>query len=280
MYKRVLAAVNQHLNSEVAARYAAQLARAVGAKLSIAFVAEKGLSPSALKAAEAAVARLFQAAVAMGVEAEAVAETGEPVREIGKIVKAGKVDIAFVSARREDVQRRFYAGTAARRLLLGLPCSAALVRVAHAGRIQPGKILLPIGSRVNRVEERAYFTANLAKAFDASVFVFHVHKPVSKFFHGEVHLSPVEWERRLPGDVKHFMEHLRRHGVDPSGSSAAGRAGRAITLEAFAKRHDLIVMGASRRSLISSILRGNPVEEVLRETPCDLIILRPGRENP
>jgi nucleotide-binding universal stress UspA family protein len=35
-------------------------------------------------------------------------------------------------------------------------------------------------------------------------------------------------------------------------------------------------MGASERSLLKSIIRGNPVEEVLRETPCNLIILRPG----
>jgi len=38
-------------------------------------------------------------------------------------------------------------------------------------------------------------------------------------------------------------------------------------------------MGASERSLLSSILKGNPVEEVLRETPCDLIILKPRHEN-
>jgi nucleotide-binding universal stress UspA family protein len=34
-------------------------------------------------------------------------------------------------------------------------------------------------------------------------------------------------------------------------------------------------MGASERSLLSSFIRGNPVENVLRETTCDLIILRP-----
>ncbi|MEW6054190.1 MAG: hypothetical protein AB1552_10465 [Nitrospirota bacterium] len=37
-------------------------------------------------------------------------------------------------------------------------------------------------------------------------------------------------------------------------------------------------MGASERSLLGGIVRGNPVEEVLRETPCNLIILGPKRD--
>jgi hypothetical protein len=37
-------------------------------------------------------------------------------------------------------------------------------------------------------------------------------------------------------------------------------------------------MGASERSLLRSIISDNPVENVLRETPCNLIILRPSLE--
>ncbi|HDH02033.1 MAG TPA: hypothetical protein ENH17_02765 [Nitrospirae bacterium] len=54
---------------------------------------------------------------------------------------------------------------------------------------------------------------------------------------------------------------------------------RSITIEAASKRHDLIIMGASERSLPASILKGNPVEDVLRETPCNLIILKPRHED-
>ena len=54
------------------------------------------------------------------------------------------------------------------------------------------------------------------------------------------------------------------------GGSVPGSIGRMIAIEAFSKRHDLIIMGASQRSLLSSILKGNPVEEVLRNTPVTL----------
>ena len=58
-----------------------------------------------------------------------------------------------------------------------------------------------------------------------------------------------------------------------------GAVGKSITIEGAAKRHDLIVMGASQRSLWASFLKGNPVEDVLRQTPCDLIILNPKHED-
>ena len=275
MYKKILAAINEHLNSEVAAGYAIALAKAAGAKLYLAFVAERGLSPSALKAAEEAMARLFQRAAEMAVEAEAITETGDPVKKIREIVMREGVDITFASTRKADIKRRFYAGTVSRKLSLSLPCSVALVRVVHAGRVHPQKILVPLRARVDHVEERAYFSAMLARAFEGEVYPFHVHKPISKFFHGEVHLTPVEWEKRLPKDISAFIEELKKYGVAHLGVSARGRAGRAIAIEALLKRHDLIVMGKSRRSLLSSFIRGNPVEEVLRETPCDLIILQP-----
>ncbi|MDP2168586.1 MAG: universal stress protein [Thermodesulfovibrionales bacterium] len=280
MYKKILAAVNEHLNSEVAARYALSLAQASGAKLYTVFAAEPATSPSALRRAEEAMSRLFQAAAEAGIEAEAITGTGDPVRKICGIVRREAVDIVFAATRKADVEKRFYAGTVSRRLSMSLPCSFALVRVVHIGRVRPKEILVPLKARVDRAEERAYFVSKLAQAFEGTVIVFHVRRPISKFFHGEVHLTPLEWEKRLPKDISGFMGHLGRYGIPHRGSSAAGSAGRAITIEAFSKRHDLIVMGASQRSLLSRIIRGNPVEELLRDTPCDLIILRPRHENP
>ena len=52
-------------------------------------------------------------------------------------------------------------------------------------------------------------------------------------------------------------------------------AASAITIEAAAEKNDLIIMGASERGLLESLVSGDPVEEVLRETPANLIILLP-----
>ncbi len=279
MYKKILAAVNEHLNSEVSARYALHLAEAAEGRIYIHYVAEKGVSERTFKLAEEAVMRLFKKGREMGVDIESVLDSGDPLEKIRNLVKTEGIDIVFASTRKEDIEKRFYEGTIARKLSLNLPCSVALVRVVHMGRIHPKNILVPLKARMDHIAERLYFAAMLAGAFDSKIHVFHATNPITKFFHGEVHLTPVEWEKKLPRDIALFIEKLKRYDVIHEKRLVPGKAGRNIAVEAAAKRFDLIIMGASERSLITSLLEGNPVERVLRETPCDLIILKARHED-
>ncbi|NTU42152.1 MAG: universal stress protein, partial [Nitrospirales bacterium] len=266
MYGKILSAVNEHLNSEIAARYALGLAEACSAKLYTCFIAPKGISHEGVSAAEDAMKRIFLAAQERGVVVESISKTGDPVREIGRIVRQEKIDLVFASTRRKDITRRFYEGTVARSLLVSLPCSVALVRVVHAGRIRPSTILVPLKERVRHLRERAYFTAKMAEAFSAGIFLFHAAKPFTKFFHGELYLTPLQWEEKIPQGMKDFISLLTDAGIPPEGRLAPGSVEKGITIEAAARRHDLIIMGASERGMLSSILRGSPVETVLRET--------------
>lgn len=279
MYKKILAAVNEHVNSEVAARYALQLAKEANARIFFCSVAENGFTNRGLHSAEEALKRLSIRAREMRVQADFALETGEPLERIRKIVDAEGIDLVFAATRREDVKPRFSARTMARRLSLGLPCSVALVRVVHLGRIHPKTILVPLKARIGHIAERAYFTSLMAAAFKSRIFLFHATRPLIRFFHGEVHQTPVEWEARLPKDIAAFIGHLNRYDISHEKTLRPGAPGRNITIEASSRRHDLIIMGASGRSLVQSLFRGNPVESVLRETSCDLIILRPRHEN-
>lgn len=279
MYRKILAAVNEHLNSEVTARYALALAKHLDAKLFICFVAQKAMSQQDRRAAEDAMKRLFNEAMDIGIQVESIVEMGEPVVAIGKIARHEIIDLAVVSTRREDVEKRFFTGTTARNLSLKLPCSVALVRIVHSGRVHPKKILVPLKTKIVHVSEHAYFTASMADTFGSKVFIFHAPKKVTRFFHGEIHLAHQDWEQQRPQDISRFMEHLEKQGIEYESKLMPGRTGKSITLEAFAKRHDLIIMGTSRRTLFASLLRGNPVEHVLRETPCDLVMLTPRHED-
>ncbi len=263
----------------ITARYALHLAKACRAKLYLCFVAEKGMSDTDIEKAEDAMKRLFSEARDMDMHVESISTTGQPAQEIKKVVREERIDLVFVSARRADVERRFYRATTARELLLKLPCSVALTRVVNMGRTHPGKILIPLKARIDHVHERAYFTAKMAEGFNSRVYVFHTPKPITRFFHGEIELTPLEWEKRMPADIMDFMEQITKYGIDFEGRLLPGRIARTITIEAAAKRHGLIIMGATGRSLLSSLLIGNPVEKVLRETPSDLIILKPGHKD-
>ena len=275
MYKNILAAINEHLNSEVTAGYALHLARVCKARLILAFIAERKMTGESIENAHKSMHRLFEEARNAGLQVESISVAGDPLREIKRIVTHESIDIAFLSTRREDIKKRFYAGTTARRLLIGLPCSVALVRVVHFGKIHPRKILVPLKARIAHLKERAFFTARMAEAFGARVYLFHCTRPVESFFLGEIHLTPLQWEARLPGDISEFIKVLKQSGIESENSLSPGTAGKKIALEASSRRHDLIIMGASERSLLASILRGNPVEELLREPPCNLIILKP-----
>lgn len=278
MYKRILAAVNEYTNSETAARYAIALATSCRAKLSLVFIAEEGITREVFRQAESALERLFIEAEGQGAEVESITEKGDPFLKIYNLVKREGIDLVFTATRREDVKKRFFLKTLARELMVRLPCSMAMVRVVRMGKIHPRHILVSVRGRMTSIEERACFVAELARGFGAEVTIFHAPRPITSFFYGTVHLGPSEREGHIPKDIEEFTDCLNRHMVHHEKRTAYGGISRAITLEAAHRRNDLIVMGASERSAVRSIISGNPVEEVLRETPCNLIIFRPGRE--
>jgi hypothetical protein len=82
MYTKILAAVNEHLNSEISAQYALNLAKACEAKLFLCFIAEKNMPRLSFDKAEDAIKRLFIKAKDMNLQVESLTQTGEPVKEI------------------------------------------------------------------------------------------------------------------------------------------------------------------------------------------------------
>jgi nucleotide-binding universal stress UspA family protein len=55
-----------------------------------------------------------------------------------------------------------------------------------------------------------------------------------------------------------------------------GRAGREITTVARRLRADLVAVGTTGRTGIHYILLGSVAEHVMREAPCDVLVVRSG----
>lgn len=275
MYKHILAAVNEFTNSEVAARYAIALAKSSRAALSFIFIAEANMDTEVFRRAESALERLFIEAERQDIEVESITERGDPLRRVMEVVQKNRTGIVFAATRRTDIEKRFFLRTHAKEFMLTLPCSVAMVRVVHMGRVVTKSILVPVKGRMSHIEERSCFVAKLAESFGSGVTLFHLAEPLTRYFHGEVHLSRSQREERVPQDIEEFTGCLRRYGVHHEKKTRFGSISREITIEAAHKRNDLIVMGASERGLVRSIVSGNPVESVLRETPCNLIVFRP-----
>lgn len=274
MYKKILAAVNEFTNSELAARYALALSQSCNSRLYLVFIAHKGIEKNTFKRAESALERLFIEAENRGIEVRSITEKGEPFNNIYNLVKKERIDLVFTATRREDVSKRFFTKTIARELILKIPCSVAMVRIVRMGRIHPANILVPLRAKMRDIEERAFFVGKLALNFKSKVTIFHCPEPLASFFHGKRYLKPDVREKHIPKDIEVFTEYLKKHMILSEKRTSYGTISKAITIEAAHKRNDLIIMGASERGLLKSFISGNPVEEVLKETPCDLIILK------
>lgn len=278
MYSRILATVNEHLTSEIAGLYSLHIAKVSNAHLYLTYIAEKGTSEEELKKAEDAVKKLFRMAEKNGIRVEAIFDTGDFKKKISELIQRKRIDILFASTSRGGKAGRYNLGSSAK-ALLGLPVSVCLIRVVHFGRLAPRKVLIPLKSEIDHIDERAYFSALLSRAFDSEIHLFHITRPVSRFFHGEIYLTPFELEKNLSRDMLLFIERLREYGITFERKLSHGSPSRDITIEAASRRFDLIVMGASTRGFLGSLLEKSPLEYVMQKTPCNLLIFKPGHED-
>lgn len=272
MYRRILTAVDESLNAHAAARYALALAQACEATLFVAGV----VTPTTTDPEEGAMAQsagsLVSEAETRGVAAHLLMERGEVVNVLDDLARTHHIDVVMTASRRHDVEQRYFLRTVPQRLMAVLHCSLIIVRVVHLGLLaHPRQILVPVLGGAFDHAERAYVVSQLAAYFHAKLIVFHTLEQVRRRGQAVPHEAGTK-------QVSPFLERLREAGSEPQVRIVSGPlVGEAIMQEAARHRHDLIIMGSSQRSLFSTWRRGNPVEDVMRRTPCDLFVCRTRR---
>jgi nucleotide-binding universal stress UspA family protein len=272
MYHRILTAVDESLNAHAAARYAIALAQACGATLFVAGI----LTPTMTGPEEGAMAQsagsLVSEAEERGVLVHLLMERGDAVRTLDVLARTHHIDVVMTASRRHDVEQRYFLRTVPQRLMAVLHCALIIVRVVHLGLLaHPRQILVPVLGGAFDHAERAYVVSQLAAHFHAKLIVFHALEQAQRRGQAVPHEAGAR-------QVRTFVDRLREAGTEPQVRIVTGPlVGEAIMQEAARHRHDLIIMGASQRNLFSTWRRGNPVEEVMRRTPCDLFVCRARR---
>ena len=263
MYRRILVAINGSFHAEAAARYGIALAESCGAELYVVYVGESQAGRESLD-------RVIGYANAQGLDAHGIVETGRIVPAIESIVIREHIDLTVASL------RHFFEKTIISDIMTTLPCSVLAIRVVHLGRMMHiRKILVPVvGSMYAR--ERAYLTSKLAKFFNGTVTVQHVRTISRSGFMGLTHEKKDIARDHAKRMVKEFVDALSSHGVAAETKAAIDRrATDAIITEAASGKYDLIILGATRRYFLKQLIKGNPVERILKEAPCDVIVWRP-----
>lgn len=96
MCRKILAVVNEHVNSEIAARYALYFAKQANARVCFCSIGEnKGIAGEDFRMAKEAVKRLSARVRELGVPSECIFKTGDPFAQLGKVMVAENIGLVF-----------------------------------------------------------------------------------------------------------------------------------------------------------------------------------------
>jgi nucleotide-binding universal stress UspA family protein len=268
-FSLVLAGVDGSERSVEAARQAARLASAAGARLIVAYVIEdrpyeEGDAERALDAASAA-------ARAVGVDPEARVVTGEAGDAgdalVGEAERDG-VDLLCVGPDSGLFGGAIRFGHVAGKILRDSTRSVLIAR--PAGPDFPRHIACAIdGSEASVLTALA--AAGVARATGAGLRLLHV-VPVFRGRNEEWTLDPQD---ESPPELEASVKAISSLGVEPIREMAMGRPERTLVHVAERDEVDLVVVGHRGVSGITRRLLGSVSEHVGHHAPCSVFIVRP-----
>lgn len=278
-FTKILVAVDGSFHAGIAARYAFAFAGTFNAKLFVAAVITDKMDEHEEKSVAAAVAKVLDEATDIQtnipIDIEGVLLKGDVIRAIDQFVRGNKIDLVIASTRAPHRDRRFFVRSVTSGLMSRLPCTVIGIKVTHPGRsIRPKKVLVPVIGDGYHDQERADIAEALHERFASGIFLFHVIELAALSIK---RLDPQKKERLIVTAEKRlasFMDELNRRGIDAGKKIVLGRNAREeIISEASHHKYDLIIVGATTRNIVKRVVSGNPVEEILRDTPCDVMLL-------
>lgn len=264
-YRKILAVINEHTGSTVAARYAIALAASCGAELVLYSACDEISNGVISRQTERHLDHLSAEALSHDIAITRVSETGMLTRLLPHRAQAEGADLVFYPLTPGEQYGATLQRNTIHRLLRTITADLAVIRIMHMGKPHPRHILVPVGGVVSDSQPRVRFLNALAKSFHSQVTLFH---------------RPDVGMADLPDDLVKLRNELRLHHLSVLERSGSGRIARAIALEAVSHHNDLIVLGASERSALRRLFFGNPAGDVMHQPPCNAILFRPARVVP
>lgn len=263
-YRTIFTVVNEHTASTVAGRYAIALAAAGPSRLVLYSALQKEASTASIHRAERHLEQLFKEASTLALPVTRITESGLITRLLPLRADAEHTDLVLYPLTPDEQYHNLLRQQPVHTLLRSIRSDLAIMRIIHMGKPHPRRILVPLGRTVAEPASRIRFIAALHASFHGGVILFH--------------LAADTLPESTPGDITRFRSELHRHHVATLERYATGHIGRGITAEAATGRNDLIVLGASERSILRQLFYGNPAGDVMHQPPCNAILFRAGRQ--
>ncbi|MDD2499220.1 MAG: universal stress protein [Geobacter sp.] len=262
-YRTLLAVVNEHTSSVVAARYTLAMATACKARLILYAIHDEGSSEAVLQRTERHLDHLFAAAFELDLPVTRITEVGMITRLLSKRAQAEEADLIFYPLPPSERYGAALQKDTVHRLLHTIRSDLAIMRIVQMAKPHPRHILAALGGIITDLEHRAGFLAALAKGFHSQITLFH---------------RPDDQLAAPPGDVTRLHNLLRQYHQPVLERTRTGHIAKAIAMEAISHHHDLIVVGASERGTLRRLFWGNPAGDVMLQPPCNAILFRSARE--
>jgi len=274
-FKKIIVTVDGSFHGNIAARYSFIFAEAWGSRLFVITVLAKKMGKKEEEDASLSVEKILEEAREANLDAEGVLLAGDVVGAINKFVEENSIDLVMSSTRRPHRESRLFARSITSTLMSKLPCSVIGFKITHPGRsIKPRKILVPVIGDGYKDMERADIIESFTRKFGSEITVFNVNELSS--FHTKRLDKPDKDRLILSGEkkIKSFVDELKRRRINITEKIIIGKCAREeIISEASHHRYDLIILGTTMRNIIKRVVSGNPVEEILRDTPCDVMLI-------
>jgi len=260
-YRTIFSVVNEHTVSTVTARYAISMAASCKAQLVLYAAHAEGSNETLLRHMNRHLDQLVTDASALDIPVTRVIEIGNISKLLPKRVEAERADLVFFPLM---PFKRYGADLARRtvhRLLRTIKSDLAIMRVITMAKPHPGHILMPLGKVADDKGRRLQFITELARSFHSQVTLYH--------------LTEGREAQGISDDIIQFGKQLQQEQVTVLERTSRGDVGKSITVEAITRHNDLIVLGASRRGVLSKLFYGNPAGDIMQQPPCNAILFRP-----
>lgn len=259
--------------------YAARLAAAqTSGKLHLICVHDKSLSDELLNRKTDRI-RLECQRLDLELEVLAPAMRGSVVEVIRRTVPAGPESYLLCGTRVRERQQGFLSGTVSEQMLRSGHCHVLAIRVVQPGLLGlPRDFLFPVSGHPRGFRSGLPFLRLFAEQV-SQLHLLYVEQVSHRQFRGLSHLSAEVL--RHPGEEycarieQEIFEHLGLgKGVVDSQVVISDDVPKEIVIAANKTNSKLICLGASERHLTERFFFGNPIEQVLRNTTCDVAVYR------
>lgn len=268
MYLKILVAVNESFNSELAAHHAVAIAASNNSELVVLAVDVGEVNPENLSSS---VNRIVNHAKKNGVNARGIVRKGELIKTILATIYAEHADLLVTATRQSDY--RLFVRSTAQELMQTASCS--VIAVKPAGIALKGKsLLLPVERKQYALDEQIMLTAGLAKFYNFSVEILNVIEqrqwyelPWQTLYkmrsHGEESLMPI-------------LNAMKEQGIEAEVRAVVAEKSKdAILKEVAIGKHSILLIAAGRVNILKQVVAGNPMEQLLSKSLCDVLIWRP-----